>query len=240
MRKNEQITGDKMTALHFAIIYIDDEDTLISVVSILLEFGAKIDAKDTDGRTALMHACERGSMRVVKYLVEMGADVNSVADDIWPVISFATDSIDILKYLIEKGADAKRLEDNEEFLRELIDKERTEVIELSIEYGLPVDTKVRGDRTLLLCAFIKGSWSICETLLEKGADINYANWRGPIIIGACYYGDDVGVMWLVDHGADVNIRHEGCPLLGWAISSKELKSTTVDYLIDHGARMSRR
>lgn len=226
------------TALHLAVENIDDEETLVGVVQFLIEFGAKIDVKDAEGRIPLMKACEKGNMRAVKCLT---TDVNAVDNEGWPVIGFATGSIDIIKYLIEKGANVKCLEDKEELLRKLIDDEQIEIIELFIEHGLPVETTVQGDETLFMYAFINGPWSICKTLLKKGADINCDGGPCPaILIRACQDNDDVGVMWLVDHGADVNAMYEGCPLLGWAIDGRRLNDETIDYLIDHGARMSRK
>ena len=42
----------------------------------LVENGADANAKDDNGRTALMDASYNGHLEIVKYLVENGADVN--------------------------------------------------------------------------------------------------------------------------------------------------------------------
>jgi ankyrin repeat protein len=51
------------------------------MVKLLVERGADVNAKTTDGRTALIFACNMGMTEVVKLLVERGADVNAKTTD---------------------------------------------------------------------------------------------------------------------------------------------------------------
>ena len=48
-----------------------------AAVEALLDRGADVDAKDIDGRTALMLAIQNGHLDVVKALIAKGADVNA-------------------------------------------------------------------------------------------------------------------------------------------------------------------
>lgn len=48
-----------------------------SVVRLLLDKGADVNAKSADGRTALMSAVENGSEQMVRWLIEKGADVRA-------------------------------------------------------------------------------------------------------------------------------------------------------------------
>ena len=54
-----------------------------AVVKLLLEKGADVESKSSNGRTPLSWAAENGHEAVVKLLLEKGADVES-KDRVWP------------------------------------------------------------------------------------------------------------------------------------------------------------
>jgi ankyrin repeat protein len=59
----------------------DNEDTVLSLVRLLLERGAEVDTRRRDGMTALHSAAWRGLDRVVQELLDAGADPAVVATD---------------------------------------------------------------------------------------------------------------------------------------------------------------
>lgn len=82
-------------------------------VRILVKMGVDVNAKDKDGRTALMGASLWGHLEVVKYLIANGANAN-VSDNYGNTalmnaasgVHFARGGhLEIVKYLIAKGAD---------------------------------------------------------------------------------------------------------------------------------------
>ena len=81
-------------------------------MTLFLEKGAAIDARDLDGSTALFKAAENGRMAIVRLLVEAGANVNLPGrSDVSPVAAGAfMGSEPIVRYLIEKGADLNGLD----------------------------------------------------------------------------------------------------------------------------------
>ena len=70
-----QVLGNDLTALMWAAGYSNDVPTSdgLATVSLLLELGAEVGARDNRGRTALMIAAERGYGEVVERLPAAGA-----------------------------------------------------------------------------------------------------------------------------------------------------------------------
>jgi len=59
----------------------DIENDDVTAVKKAIDNGAVIDAKDENGRTALMKASFMGSLKVAKFLIEQGADINAKRED---------------------------------------------------------------------------------------------------------------------------------------------------------------
>ncbi|HBY06052.1 MAG: hypothetical protein UV38_C0002G0193 [candidate division TM6 bacterium GW2011_GWE2_42_60] len=78
----------------------------------LVENGALVNNKDTDGRSPLMVVVRTGNIliperiKIAKYLIENGADVNAISNDNSTALHAAANAgtLDIIKLLVEKGA----------------------------------------------------------------------------------------------------------------------------------------
>ena len=102
------------TALHYAAW--DGKD---QIVSILLENGAKVDAKGTDGYTPFLLAANNNRLKSTDILVNNGADINIIIDDnnylrgASGINAIRTAALnqnwEMFDYLIEKNADLKLL-----------------------------------------------------------------------------------------------------------------------------------
>ena len=55
-----------------------------------LESGANVNAKDSNGETALMHASRKGRVDIVRHLLKNGADVNIPNNDGWTALMYAS------------------------------------------------------------------------------------------------------------------------------------------------------
>jgi uncharacterized protein len=115
-------------------------------VRALLAEGADLEARNTDGATALMLAARAGRLDVVRALIEAGADVNAKDEQGWGPLAKAVYNpdldrgfADVVEALIEAGAD----------------------LEAPIGYGI---------RPLMLAAGY-GETAVVEALLKAGADV---------------------------------------------------------------------
>ena len=99
----------KEEALELSQGFWDDEGDFKSLEEIkeLLKKGADLEAKDGDGRTALMMAANWGELDVVKFLVEHGADVNAKGEGGRTALMYVASNgcFEAVVYLVENGAD---------------------------------------------------------------------------------------------------------------------------------------
>ena len=79
-------------------IYANDD---IELIDCLVRHGANVNYHDGDGWNALFHACTKGNLNVVKYLVEHGAVIDSKNSLSKTVFEYATTD-EIKNYLFEK------------------------------------------------------------------------------------------------------------------------------------------
>lgn len=126
------------TPLHAAV-----RGESLAVITLLLERGAAVDARDISGRTPLWAAAERGFLSGVDALNTYGADVNALADrQESPLYAAAYGGhMKVVERLVEHGADLEAAE------------------------------FTCGRRPLHAAAAV-GRRDIVEALLEAGADVN--------------------------------------------------------------------
>ena len=75
-------------------------------VQLLLDKGADINAKDSNGETALMEAADNGHLEVVKQLLAKGADVNAKSSYGYTALLYAADQghTECVGLLLDGGA----------------------------------------------------------------------------------------------------------------------------------------
>lgn len=151
-----------------------------------LEDGARINARDQRGRSALLAATQRNEIDVARLLIREGADVDAkdfVQDS--PFLSAAADGrVEILKLILAADPDLKD-----------INRERNNALILAAHHGdaaavkLLLATKIDRDHvnnlgwTALLQAVIAGSGGpaqveIVRLLIAAGANVNIADRDG--------------------------------------------------------------
>jgi ankyrin repeat protein len=149
----------------------------VGVVKVLLESGARIDAEDRNGDTALGVACYSGeaeSVSIVQVLLAAGADPNAADDE-------GTTPLMIL---------CKRDFDDIE--------KRVQIAELLI-------AAKASPLPLVLASRYAGNSRLVRLFLENGADVNRKDGFDVTALGsACCSADDTIVRMLLNAGAAVN------------------------------------
>lgn len=174
-------------------------------VASLLKIGINPNLKDRTGITALYCASENGHLEVVKLLLENGADI----DDFDFSLMIWEGYWEIVKPLIERGA-------NIDFTFLLYEASRAgqlELVKISIEKGVDVNTRNRDGWTALEGASSGGHSDVVKLLVEKGANVNAQDENGQTALHCADGSEPVEeyfylkvITCLIENGANVNVQ----------------------------------
>ncbi|KAG2392775.1 hypothetical protein C9374_011500 [Naegleria lovaniensis] len=78
---------------HWSSLHFATSKGQVSVLQVLLQYGANINLKDSTGKTALHYASLRGYPECVRILIEFGADVTVKDDDDKVALDLATETL---------------------------------------------------------------------------------------------------------------------------------------------------
>jgi hypothetical protein len=194
-----EVNKSGFTPLHIASNGPKDSP---EICELLLQFDAKIDALTEDGSQPLHLAFRNCHRKTGELLLSYGADANAVNQAGQTPLYWAVNAypgwLEMFEMFVEhtKSVGGPSLESHDGTIRNLIELKNAsyEVLEkliiLSVkqgssiicrellECGVPVDTKVLGDRTLLSLAITGDKHDIARLLLEHGADLEKVNIRG--------------------------------------------------------------
>ena len=156
------------------------------VVKKLLAGGARIDARDQRGRTALLAATQRNRVETARFLIQEGADVNAkdFIQDSPYLYAAAEGRLEILKMTLAAGADLK---DTNRYrgtgLIPAAHHGHVEAVKLLLGTAIDKDHVNNLGWTALLEAVILGDGGAVHTeivrlLVEAGANVNIADRDG--------------------------------------------------------------
>lgn len=157
------------------------------VLQLLLEKGVDVNAKDNDGRTALIYLIYVGmrtgldtvvakAQDAARDLVNKGADINAKDNGGITVLMYAVQRRDsaIVSMLLEKGAEvnAKR-SDGQTALMDTVGGGGAQIARMLIDKGAKInDTNEKGQTALILAAEAAYNEDVVSVLLAKGADVS--------------------------------------------------------------------
>jgi ankyrin repeat protein len=204
--------GFGWTALHYALYESRMHSThqKLVMVSMLLEAGADINARDDDDCTALDIAASDGNEALVRLLLDAGANINTPRNRYFSALTLAA----------RQGREA--------------------VVQMLMDAGADVNMQDEDGDSALIAAAETDHVEIVRMLLDAGADINLRDLTGETsLFGAVATGCEDVVRFLLDAGADVDVRTAlGNTALSLAVSRD--KKEVVRHLLAAGARIDTR
>jgi ankyrin repeat protein len=213
----------------------------IDIVRLLLDKGAKIDAKNNYGQTALAQSAEHGNIEIVRLLLEKGASIE--AGDKYGKTplgeSVEKAHFDVARALLDKGAKGK-----DSLLLSLaggfvFSGIETEGVKFLLANGADIDARDEHSNTPLILAVEGNKVEIVKVLLERGAAIDARDEHGhtPLIRAVDLNNNIEVAKLLLERGADVNIQDEfGRTAIMIAVEESNLAS--VKLLLAGGANLS--
>ncbi|GFR67750.1 poly [ADP-ribose] polymerase [Elysia marginata] len=187
----------KMSAVHMMVnVENEDESNAGAGMAVLFRFAANANQKDKDGKTPLVLAVEGSREKIVKLLLENGADPNVEINhgyykDTPLVLATARGSLQIMRMLIQYKAEVTSCRSDS----------------LSTPLHLMVTNRVHEDETI----------SMLQLLLKSGAKINSVDKNGntPLHLAvSCNKGhSDTSTSleeFLLEKGADMMAKNNDC------------------------------
>jgi ankyrin repeat protein/formylglycine-generating enzyme required for sulfatase activity len=210
----------------------------VETVKVLLNKGVNINAKDTNGATALIKAASRGYADMTRLLLDKGAEINVKADDGWTALMGAAGggSADITKLLLDNGADINaKADDGITALMIAAGKGHADTVNLLLDKGAEINAKDTKGATALLFAAEEGQIDTVRLLLDKGADVNARDNDDLTALLSAIVTDKTNLVnLLLDKGADITVKYNnGLTALMVAVTGD--KTNMVNILLDKGA-----
>ncbi|KFM77210.1 Protein phosphatase 1 regulatory subunit 16A, partial [Stegodyphus mimosarum] len=192
---------DGLTALHQCCI--DDSEAMMKL---LLEFGANVNAKDSEQWTPLHAAATCGHLHLVRYLISKGADLLAVnADGNMPYdICEDEATLDYIESeMAKKGITQEMIDET----RAISEKQMLSDLKILLEEGGDIEYRDHQGAAPLHIAAANGYVSVVEFILDNHGSTNVCDndmWQ-PIHAAACWGHPDV-IEMLVLAGADLSAK----------------------------------
>ena len=181
--------------------------------------GADVNAYDDDSDNVLINASMYASVECMQLLLEHRADPNAANLFGQRPLMLCTDNLEKMKLLLRYGAkinDTSR-SGNSAFLMACTGYGKFQTVKWLLENGADQTAKRWTKETALMRAARFSDTNTIALLLERGFDIDEHPWGFTPLMYAVRTGNWNAVLFLVRHGADVNIADENNdPPVLWA------------------------
>lgn len=205
--KCKPMTGDD---LHRVV----QNRNITALKNLLKDKEIAINAPDKMGNSPLMSACIKGYADVAEVLLEHDAEVNysNSAGKNSLMLACYHGNVNCIEMLVSHGADWQRKDKSgSSAFHWAIDGGHVHVIERILNQTNDVDEEDSrsGWSPLMRLATVNGSVTIAKMLIDRGANVNFKDKSGKLILmAACLNGNKAMVQLLVDSGADLWIENE--------------------------------
>ena len=202
--------------------------------------------KDRSGHTLLHMATSSEKADIAKWLVSIGAEINTHCSGNTAVsLALAKGNYELFDFYLKHNGDCKG-RNQLNLLHEAANKDRCDIVELLIEKGADPNQLNNMHYTPLTISVAHGNKKICQVLLENGACATIPDKKGNTALHlACSLGNPDIINVLLDNAeCDFRLKNaneETCLDLLWIAMIKEAKTTNLNLInkfILHGGVFS--
>jgi ankyrin repeat protein len=177
-----------------------------------------VDAEDSEGRSALHHACAAGQTESARLLLDRGADKDKEDtrrpsyEGLWRPLHYASamGHEGTSRLLLQLDAQPN-YGDQEQPLHVACEHGHVEVVRLLLDAGADKDTANYVFRTPFIIAVLSGLQSVLRLLLDRGQDVDGRTRDGTLDFSSLYIAavfDRLSMAeLLLERGADVNVHN---------------------------------
>jgi len=211
----------------------------------LIDRGAKVNYADKDGITALWLALPDRDKTVL--LLDRGADARMMSREGYSsLVKLANmpGTVDLFRLLIDKGADPRKSGPDNSLLYNAAGTGDTAIVGLLLRSGVGVNDTVSFGDYPISASLTYRQFSTLKMLVDAGAFLNVQPMKMPLrnlngftpLMWAAVVDDERSFYYLLDHGADPNLRNQRgyTALMLLQMSEGENPDMTLA-LIQHGA-----
>lgn len=177
---------------------------------------------------ALIEEIKKGaSLKRVKYIVALGADVNTTNQLNYNGLCFC-DNADVARYLIEKGVDVNLRGYNGH--TPLYFANKLGVVDLLIKNNADINAKDCYGKSVLMSAISERNYAKAMMLIKANADIYAVNNSKMSVLHYAVNADAYEVSkYLLENGCDVNAVDDKNRSLWWDVKSDEMARLLIGY-----------
>lgn len=199
----------------------------------------KLNEKNNNGWNALMLACFRGRLDIIKDLIDKGESMNEKDINGFSSLMIAclNGRKNIVQYLVEQGINVDdKNRSGFTALMVVSQNGHKDIAKILLDHGANINAKDNLGNSALIYATTIKQRGIVDFLIQHGANINVKNQKGdsPIII-ACNNGSKELIELLVRNGVDINTKNN-INLTPLQITQKRGFYDISNFLISCGAQ----
>lgn len=231
------------STLHWALnaVVIDQR-----VIELLINNGGYVLQPNRKGVQPLHVAAYKGNFGIVQLLLDNGAMVNALDNELQSPLNHALNAIEcnaeVVKLLLERGADVHKVNYNgEQIIHLACYKCKPDIIQLLLDYGASVNAGDLLNSSPLHSALRHNNLKAVKLLIKTGSSLTHRNYfsQQPLHMAAIHSGPGA-VKLLLDHGASPNVLDgmNYSPLLSSCLSTnKGYIKTIMQLLFNAGAQV---
>ncbi len=215
------------------------EEGRIEVMKLLAKTGADVNQTARDGSNRPCPGIPLGSFRVVRLLLERGANVRAREGLLGAtalIFACLAGHLEIARDLLHHGAEINaRTNDGRTALLEASFAGHRKIVQMLLDRGAHVNVRNAHWTTPLIAASITGEPEIVEILLENGAKVTDRNKYGKTpLMEASLAGCRKTVELLLAHGANIEATDNECQT-ALMLAARSGHTDVVQVLVKHGA-----